>query len=405
MAPQRQRTRDITRFVRGRPKNTARAYQGTLVKFLSWVNDEPDIKRATPYIRSPVDIKHYDTLALEYLNNGHDEYDFADDLRDFLREKTASAPKSLESYKAAIISWLAENHVYLPAEMTRRIKVGGKSLTRDRAPTIEELRHIFNHSDLQLKAYLLTLTSAGLRPGEGLGIEWTDIDLSTGKLHIRREIAKNGEPRDTFVSSEALEVLKQWQTYHPAYAEKIDSYTVPVEFARNTKRVFPLSYNGVRDKYGRVLEKCGLDEKDPTTGWLVLRLHVMRKYFRTRLPQGGASVDAVEQMLGHEGYCGGAYVRLTDEEVEAAYRDAESVLWIFKEPPYNKEDLTRLERENQALRAELNQVQRQVATTAAMQNQMDTVLVELRSILAADPARAIEALRRMQEKAPNSSSA
>jgi integrase len=367
MALQRQRTRDITRFVRGRPKNTARAYQGTLVKFLAWVNGEPDIKRTATHYRSPVDIEHYDTLALEYLNNGHDEYDFADDLRDFLREKAASAPKSLESYKAAIISWLAENHVYLPAEMTRRLKVGGKSLTRDRAPTIEELRHILNHSDLQLKAYLLALTSSGMRPGEGLGIEWSDIDLVTGKIHIRREIAKNGEPRDTFVSTEALEVLKQWQTYHPAYAEKIDSYTVPEEFTRDMNKVFPLSYNGLRDKYGRVLERCGLDEKDPTTGWLVLRLHVMRKFFRTRLPQGGASVDAVEQMLGHEGYCGGAYVRLTDEEIEAAYRGAESALWIFKEPPYNKEDLTRLEQENQALRGELAGIQRQLATMNAMQ--------------------------------------
>ncbi len=367
MAPQRQRTRDITRFVRGRPKNTARAYQGALVKFLSWVNNEPDIKRATPYIRSPVDLAHYNTLAIEYLNSDRDEFDFADDLRDYLREKAASAPKSLESYKAAIISWLAENHVYLPAEMTRRIKVGGKSLTRDRAPTIEELRHILNHSDLQLKAYLLTLTSAGLRPGEGLGIEWSDVDLSTGKIHIRREIAKNGEPRDTFISSEALEVLLQWQAYHPLYAEKADAYTIPDEYIRDTNRVFPLSYNGVRDKYGRVLEKCGLDEKDPTTGWLVLRLHVMRKFFRTRLPQGGASIDAVEQMLGHEGYLGGAYVRLTEEEVEAAYRAAESALWIYKEPPYNKEDLTRLERENQELRGELAGIQRQITMMNAMQ--------------------------------------
>ncbi|MFA6673432.1 MAG: hypothetical protein WCS24_12360, partial [Methanoculleus sp.] len=130
---------------------------------------------------------------------------------------------------------------------------------------------------------------------------------------------------------------------------------------------FPLSYNGLRDKYGRVLERCGLDEKDPTTGWLVLRLHVMRKYFRTRLPQGGASIDAVEQMLGHSGYCDGAYVRLTDEEIEAAYRGAESSLWIFKEPPYNKEDLTRLERENQALRGELAGIQRQITMMNAMQ--------------------------------------
>ena len=367
MAPQRQRTRDITRFVRGRPKNTARAYQGTLVKFLSWVNNEPDIKRATAYIRSPVDLAHYNALAVEYLNGDRDEFDFADDLRDYLREKATSAPKSLESYKAAIISWLAENHVYLPAEMTRRIKVGGRPLTRDRAPTIEELRHILNHADILLRTYLLALTSSGMRPGEGLGIEWSDVDLSTGKIHIRREIAKNGEPRDTFLSSEALEVLKQWQAYHPMYAEKADAYTIPEEFVRDTNRIFPISYNGVRDRYGRVLEKCGLDEKDPTTGWLTLRLHTMRKFCRTKLPQGGAPIDVVERLLGHSGYLASSYVRLTSEEVEEAYRAAESTLWIYKEPPYNKEDLTRLERENQALKGELNQIQRQITTMTAMQ--------------------------------------
>lgn len=363
----RQRTRNITRFVRGRPTNTARAYRGTLVKFLSWVHGEEDIRRDTPYIRSPVDIEHYDSLALEYLNNGRDEYDFADDLRGYLRENATAAPKSLERYKATIISWLAENHVYLPAEMTRRIKVGGRALTRDRAPTTEELRHILNHSDLQLKAYLLLLTSSGMRPGEGLGIEWSDVDLSTGKIHIRREIAKNGEPRDTFVSTEALDVLKQWQAYHPTYAEKADAYTIPEEFVRDTNRVFPLSYNGVRDKYGRVLEKCGLDEKDPTTGWLVLRLHVMRKFFRTRLPQGGASINAVEQMLGHEGYLGGAYVRLTGEEVEAAYRAAESALWIFKSKPINEGELRRLEQENQDLQAKIARVEMRIATMTVMQ--------------------------------------
>jgi len=369
MAPQRKRTRDITRFVRGRPKNTARSYQGTLVKFLSWVNKESDIQRTMAYVRSPVDIDHYDTLAIEYLNGERDEFDFADDLRDFLREKASSAPKSLESYKAAIISWLAENNVYLPAEMTRRLKVGGKPLTRDRVPTVEELRHILNHSDILLRAYLLTLTSSGLRPGgEGLGIEWSDIDLERGKIHIRREIAKNREPRDTFLSTEALEVLKQWRAYHPMYAEKADAYTIPEEFIRDTNRVFPLSYNGMRDRYGRVLEKCGLDEKDPTTGWLVLRLHVMRKYFRTRLPQGGASIDAVEQMLGHDGYLGGAYVRLTSEEVEAAYRSAESALWIYKTKPINEEELRQMEAKYQDLQEKYDLMRRQVAEMLTMRS-------------------------------------
>ncbi|SDK08118.1 tyrosine-type recombinase/integrase [Methanoculleus thermophilus] len=200
-----------------------------------------------------------------------------------------------------------------------------------------------------------------------MGIEWSDVDLSTGKIHIRREIAKNGEPRDTFISSEALEVLLQWQAYHPLYAEKADAYTIPDEYIRDTNRVFPLSYNGVRDKYGRVLEKCGLDEKDPTTGWLVLRLHVMRKYFRTRLPQGGASIDVVESLMGHSGYLSDSYVRMTDEEVEAAYRAAESVLWVFKTKPINEGELRQLEQENRELRGELAGIQRQITMMNAMQ--------------------------------------
>ncbi|MFA5409813.1 MAG: site-specific integrase [Bacilli bacterium] len=340
-----------------------------------------------------MDLPYYDALALEYLNNGHDEYDFADDLRDFLRENAGAAPTSVSTYKAAVISWLAENHIYLPAEMTRRIKAGGKPLTRDRIPTLEELRHILNHSDLQMRAYLLALSSSGMRPGEGLGIEWSDIDLERGKIHIRKEVSKTGEPRDTYLSTEAREILLQWMRYHPAYAEKIDGYTVPEEFVRDTKRVFPLTYNGLRDKYVRILEKAGLDEHDPTTGWYVLRLHVMRKYFRTKLPQGGAPVDVVESLLGHEGYLGGAYVRLTDEEVEAAYRTAETALWIYKEPPYNKEDLTRLERENQLLRGEISDIRQQVAAVGDVRAQTGSYLDEL----IRDPEGNAAKLRRLKE--------
>ncbi len=44
-------------------------------------------------------------------------------------------------------------------------------------------------------------------------------------------------------------------------------------------------------------------------------------------------------------------------------------------------------------------VQRQVAGTTAMQNQLDMILDELRSILVADPAKALEAIRLMQQDA------
>lgn len=49
-------------------------------------------------------------------------------------------------------------------------------------------------------------------------------------------------------------------------------------------------------------------------------------------------------------------------------------------PPYDREDLTRPERENQALRAELNPVQRQVAMMSAMQASIADDLEALQEI-------------------------
>ncbi|PKL57402.1 MAG: hypothetical protein CVV35_00300 [Methanomicrobiales archaeon HGW-Methanomicrobiales-6] len=44
-----------------------------------------------------------------------------------------------------------------------------------------------------------------------------------------------------------------------------------------------------------------------------------------------------------------------------------SIFRVDEGPPYNKEDLTRLERENQALRGELAGIQRQITMMNAMQ--------------------------------------
>ncbi len=363
----RKRTRDISKFIRGRPVNTARSYSHTLVSYLSWIYGENEVKKRDDGDRMRVELQHYDELAIDYLNSDRDIYDYGDDLRDYLRDCSDRAPTTLATRKSIITSWLGENHTYLPGELTRRIKVGGRRpITRDRIATPKELRRILSHSDLMMKTYLLVLTSSGIRPGEGLGIQWSDVDLERGMIHIPRELSKNGMPRNVFISLEAMESLEEWIQYFDAYVEKADSYT-PSDYERDTSKVFPLGYYGMRDKYTRVLERANLAEQDPNTNIRVLRLHTMRKYFRTRLPAGGCNLDVVEALLGHEGYLGGAYVRLTDEEIEAEYRKAEHSLWIFKTKPINEDELRDLERENLLLRNEVADIRREIATMNAMQ--------------------------------------
>ena len=364
--PERRRTRDVSRFIKNRPKATAATYQSGLVKFLDFVFDNKETRRIAPQGRAPVDVAFYDGLAIEYLNGDRDEFDFADDLQDFIRATAGAAPKSLGSYKSTVLSWLAENHIYLHQQTTRRIQAGGRPLTRDRIPTHEELRKILGHGDLQLKAYVLLLSSSGLRPSEGLKLRWDDIDREHGLIRVRGEIAKNKTPRITFISVEAMETLDEWREYFDQYITKIDAVTWR-EIERDTDRVFPVTYKATREKFLRVLVKAELDETDPSTGRTVLHLHALRKFYRTRLAMGGAPVDVVEELMGHEGYLAGSYLRLTEADLEDAYRQAEPELWIYKTRPINEEQLKHLERENRELRDNYDDLRRQITTMSAMQ--------------------------------------
>lgn len=380
---QRRRTRDLSKFLKNRPENTIQSYRGAVVRFLNFIFDVDETRRHGPRKTDPVDMDFYDRLSLEYLNSERDVYDFGDDLRDFIRASSDLSPKTRGIYKSVVLSWLGENHVYMPAQMARRVKAGGRPQTRDRLPTNQELRRILSHADLQMQAFILMTSSSGMRPGEALSITWDDVDLERGHIFIPAEITKTKEARDVFVSTECMEVLSEWREYHSQYVAKVDAFTWQDDVVRNTDLVFPVSYDSVRSKFARILERTGLDERDPTTGRRVLHPHGMRKYFRTRLPQGGCPLDVVELLLGHEGYLADSYVRLTTEDLESAYRQSEHSLWIFKTKPIGEEQLQQLEQENLALKNEVSDIRRQVAAMSTMQ---------------ADVARTPEALQRLVDE-------
>jgi len=212
---------------------------------------------------------------------------------------------------------------------------------------------ILDHGDLQSRALILVLSSSGMRVGEALQLKWRDVDMEHGMIRIRGEITKTQTPRVTFISQEAMAVLKQWNGYHASYIEGKRTRRDIYQGRREDRDlIFPTSYSNARGKFTLAMEKAGLDERCGSTDRFRVHIHVLRKYFRTKLPQGGASVDVVEELMGHEGYLSGAYLRLTDEEIEKEYRAAESALWIFKEPAINTEELKRIEGENVRLREE-----------------------------------------------------
>lgn len=357
--------KSVSKFLkRYHSRETIRSYQRVLVAFLDYVFDIEQTHRVDGPGSAP-DIEFYDRLALDYLDESRD---YAGDLAEYIAARgPAPAPGTIRKDKTVIIGWLGANKIFLHPQETRGIRTGGRARTRDRIPTPDELKQIMEHCDLQMRLYLLMLSSSGMRPGEAIRLQWTDIDEARGRVFIRAEITKTRESRVCFISREAMDLYQQWKVYYPRYLEKIDALTPWADTTSDTRLIFPTTYNSILEKFTRALKKAGLDERDPSTRRTVIHLHGLRKYFRTRLPMGGATVDVTEELMGHEGYLSGSYLRLTEADLEAAYRQTEPALWIYRTKPINEGELKQLESENRELRGELADIQRQIATMNAMQ--------------------------------------
>jgi integrase len=97
---------------------------------------------------------------------------------------------------------------------------------RDRAWTLEQLRHFLDHvADDRLYALWLLIASTGLRRGEACGLRWEELDLERRRMRVARTITEvrgrlvvqDGAKTDAAERSIALdehtvEALRAWKT-------------------------------------------------------------------------------------------------------------------------------------------------------------------------------------------------
>ena len=130
--------------------------------------------------------------------------------------------------------------------------------------------------------------ATGLRRGELLGLKWSDIDLTKGVIHVRRQILRqNGEVveaplktknsyRNIAIGADAIKVLKGM--------EQKDEYVFSSPFGG------PMSPDSVMHMLQRVLKRAGLER---------IRFHDLRHTFSVLALQNGVDVKTLSAMLGH----------------------------------------------------------------------------------------------------------
>ena len=227
-----------------------------------------------------------------------------------------------------------ENDVILKNPVTKAVKYNiGKEPKKVRALTIEEQKKFLEvakgTSNYNQFAFLL---QTGLRTGELIGLQWSDIDFKKKVIHIQRSMEyrysvgewRIGEPksksgyRDVPLTEEAIAILKNQR-------EKLKSIKVInmefKDFVFLSRKGEPTKNSAYDTTLFKLCDKAGIDR---------FSMHVLRHTMATRAIEGGIRPKTLQVILGHSnvGITMNLYVHVTEDEKMKELEKIENTLKV-----------------------------------------------------------------------------
>lgn len=272
------------------------SYTGTVQRYSSWIGYSPDylIQDTKPKgeIPDPLIVQDHCSYLEEFIAN--------------LQDEGLSAGR-VNCYAKHIKTFYRVNSVKieLSEPISRRVTF------KDRSPTPEELTRMLEIADLRERAILSTLALGAFREETLSKLQYRHVeeDLEKGitpiHVHIEAEITKGkyGD-YDTFLGAEGAEYLRLYiemrkrgspDGRNPPETLQANSPLIR-DKTRHTPR--PIGSKQVRKIIHQLYAKAGL-LKTPRGRMYDLRVHSLRKYFKTQLLSLGVQPDYVDYMMGH----------------------------------------------------------------------------------------------------------
>ncbi len=224
-------------------------------------------------------------------------------VKKFLLKKINSglAPSTVTHFKNAIggILNLAVDDEVIPTNpahklgkviKSRDLQLKSDPLTRDELSLLLETfrTHFPQHYPL-----VLTLARTGMRLGEALALQWSDIDFNSRFITIQRGISwgkvetpKNGKTRRVDMSKQLTETLFKLKRNR-----KIEPIDGDNDWIFTSATGSPIDASSFRSRvYNPALQKAGLRK---------IRIHDLRHTYASLLIQAGESLAYIRDQLGH----------------------------------------------------------------------------------------------------------
>jgi integrase len=222
--------------------------------------------------------------------------------------------------------WINRNVATMarPPRMERR---EGRSLTPEQARHLLERLHGHHHEAL----YALML-STGLRRGEALGLNWTDLDEVKGLLHVRRQLKREGKVlvvtgtktsrsrRTVNLPVAMLTSLQKHRTRQEESKRALGNAWIDSGFIFTSSIGTPFEPRNLHREFKAICLDAGLGDWHP---------HELRHSAASLMLAHGVKLQVVSEVLGHSSIrmTADVYGHILDPDREAAAQVMNATLW------------------------------------------------------------------------------
>jgi len=277
-------------------------------------------------------------------------------LREFVvyQDKLGNSAKTIKSHMSGVNGYLRYLGLKINSDDYKHlVKTPKIRRMHDKPITKEMIVRLLHNSSPKLQTAIVMAVASGMRLGEMVSLRIADIDFSSTptRIRLRAETTKTRESRETFLTAEATQILKDYLMRCFGWDEK-DKNSHPQNsliFSKTKQRgkKEPIKANEIlyaefslqhslQTHVKRIPDLDGKNENGRNT----VHFHGFRKYFRTTVGNV-CGRDFAEALIGHGFYMDTYYV-LSDAQKRELYLKAEPYLTVsdFKSIEQNMMDLT-----------------------------------------------------------------
>ncbi len=197
-----------------------------------------------------------------------------------------------------------------PAHNAARPRVPRHEIDPPTPAQVENLIRLGEHSrNPEMGGIIMWAALTGMRRGEICGLQWTDVDLATGRVTVRRSVyqtessvgvkaPKTHQARRLAVDRVALEVLRRRRARaeEDARAAAVQLTLDGYVWSSDLEGVVPMRPDRVTQAFTRLCRKAEQETGDRYP----FRLHDLRHYSATELLAAGVDLATVSKRLGHD---------------------------------------------------------------------------------------------------------